>query len=105
MARFDVYRNENAASSKRFPYLLAVQSELLENLHTCVVVPLGKVSTVGGKPMDRLMPSVNVDGADWTMYTPELAAVPVTILRKRIENLRQQHHVIQGALNFLFSGI
>ena len=105
MARFDVYRNENAASNKRFPYLLAVQSELLENLLTCVVVPLGKVSTVGGKPMDKLMPSITVDGAAWTMYTPELAAVPVAILRKRIENLRQQRDAIQGALDFLFSGI
>jgi toxin CcdB len=105
MARFDVYRNENAASGKRFPYLLAVQSELLENLHTCVVVPLGKASTVDGKPMDKLMPSVTVDGAAWTMYTPELAAVPVTILRKRIENLWQQRDAIQGALDFLFSGI
>ncbi|SFS08392.1 toxin CcdB [Dyella sp. OK004] len=105
MARFDVYRNEHAASSKRFPYLLSVQSELLEDLRTCVVIPLGKAATVSGKPMEKLMPAVTLDGDTWVMYTPELAAVPVAILRKRVGNLQDQRHAILGAIDFLFSGI
>ncbi|WP_049621083.1 CcdB family protein [Frateuria defendens] len=105
MARFDVYRNEDAASSKRFPYLLAVQSELLDGLHTCVVVPLGRASAVGGKPMERLMPGLALDGETWLMYTPQLAAVRTAILRKRIGNLSDQGPAILAALDFLFSGI
>ena len=38
--QFDVYHNKNAASKGRFPYLLDVQTELLDSLETRVVVPL-----------------------------------------------------------------
>lgn len=105
MARYDVYRNESAASGKRFPYLLAVQSDLLDGLHTCVVVPLGRAAAVDGKPVDRLMPSVSLDGEAWLMYTPQLAAVPCAILRQRVGNLGEQVQAITSALDFLFSGI
>ncbi len=105
MARFDVYQNKNVASSKRFPYLLAVQSDLLDALNTCVVVPLGKASAVGGKPMATLMPGVEVNGASWTMYTPALAAIPARTLGKPVDNVAVQRDAIQNALDFLFSGI
>ena len=105
MARFDVYQNKNSAGSKQFPYLLAVQSDLLDALNTCVVVPLGKASAVGGRPMTTLMPSVDVNSASWTMYTPALAAIPASILGKPVDNLHLQRDVIQSALDFLFSGI
>jgi toxin CcdB len=105
MARFDVYQNKNVASSKQFPYLLSVQSDLLDALNTCVVVPLGKAASVGGKPMATLMPGLNVNGASWTMYTPELAAIPTRILGKPVDNLQPQREAIQNALDFLFSGI
>ena len=39
MAQFDVYRNPNAASRARIPYLLDVQSGLLDPLATRIVVP------------------------------------------------------------------
>ncbi|MGH8711698.1 MAG: CcdB family protein, partial [Burkholderiales bacterium] len=42
MAQFDVYRNANPATRARIPYLLDVQSDLLEPLTTRVVVPLCK---------------------------------------------------------------
>jgi toxin CcdB len=105
MARFDVYRNEQAPGNKRFPYLLVVQSELLEDLHTCVVVPLGRSAVVGGKSMERLMPTLQMEGAPWVMYTPELAAVPAAALRQRSGNLHGQSDAIRNALDFLFSGI
>jgi len=40
MAQFDVYRNAHPATRARVPYLLDVQSDLLETLATRVVVPL-----------------------------------------------------------------
>ena len=39
MAQFDVYRNPNAASRARIPYLLDVQPGLLDPLATRIVVP------------------------------------------------------------------
>ncbi|MCX7514578.1 CcdB family protein [Frateuria sp. STR12] len=105
MARFDVFRNEHAPGNKQFPYLLAVQSDLLAELRTCVVVPLGRASTVGGRAMDKLMPELQLDGDAWVMYTPELAALPASALRRKVANLKEQSHAILCALDFLFSGI
>lgn len=105
MARHDVYLNEHAQSRKRFPYFLAVQSDLLEGLATVVIVPLGKPGVVEGKLAQTLTPRLDVEGESLVMYTPELAAVPATFLRKRIGNIDQQRDTILRALDFLFSGI
>ncbi|GAA0711459.1 CcdB family protein [Dokdonella soli] len=105
MARFDVYRNESAQSAKRFPYFLVVQSDLLDGLSTTVVVPLGKPGVVGGRLAQTLTPALDVDGEALVMYTPELAAVHATVLRKRVGNLEGQRGAILRALDFLFSGI
>lgn len=105
MARFDIFRNEQAPGNKRFPYLLTLQSDLLDELSTCVVVPLGRASVVAGKSMERLMPTLQLDGGSWVMYTPELAALPTSALRQRVANLHEQGHAITRALDFLFSGI
>ena len=40
MAQFDVYRNTNSATRKSIPYVLDVQTDLLDTLATRVVVPL-----------------------------------------------------------------
>jgi toxin CcdB len=105
MARFDVFKNENAQSGKRFPFFLSVQSELLEPLATCVVVPLGRATVVGNRPTQTLTPTLEVDGEAMVMYTPEIAAVYANMLRKRICNLEGQRDVIVRALDFLFSGV
>ena len=105
MARFDVFKNENAQSGKRFPYFLAVQSELLKPLATCVVVPLGRATVVANRPTETLTPTLDVNGEAMVMYTPEIAAVYANLLRKRVCNLGTQHSVIVRALDFLFSGV
>lgn len=105
MARHDVYFNENAHSRKRFPYFLVVQSDLLDGLATVVIVPLGKPGVVEGKLAQTLTPRLEIDGESLVMYTPELAAVPITFLRKRAGNIDDQRDVILRALDFLFSGI
>lgn len=47
MAQFDVCRNANPASSRDIPYLLEVQSDLLDVLATRVVVPLVQATEMG----------------------------------------------------------
>ena len=55
MAQFDVCRNTNPASSRDIPYLLEVQSDLLDVLATRVVVPL-VLATEMGKAAKTLNP-------------------------------------------------
>ncbi len=105
MNRYDVFRNANPATARRFPYLLVVQSDLLGELATQVVVPLGAAATVDGRLAQRLTPEVQVAGESLVMFTPELAAVSTSTLRKRVDNLEAQRDAIRDALDLLFSGI
>ena len=76
MAQFDVYRNANAATRASIPYLLDVQSDLLDPLATRVVVPLCAPDVLRGKLAERLNPLFEIEGRNAVMLTPELAGLP-----------------------------
>lgn len=103
MARFDVYANPNDATNATTPYLLDVQTEMLDNLSTRVVVPLLSQTTMG-KPIDRLNPRFTIEGDTVFMSTPELAGVPTDVLGKKIASLNERRDDIMAALDFLFLG-
>ncbi len=105
MAQFDVYRNANPATRARVPYLLDVQSDLLDPLATRVVVPLCKPEALKGKLAERLNPVFEVEGRKMAMLTPELAGVSRKILGERIGNLSDERRSIIAALDLLLTGI
>jgi len=105
MAQFDVHRNPNAATRARIPYLLDVQSDLLDPLATRVVVPLCKPEVLSGKPAERLNPAFEIEGRKMFMLTPELAGVPRKALGERITNLAAERAAIIAALDLVLTGI
>ncbi len=105
MAQFDLYRNANPATRARIPYLLDVQSDLLDPLATRVVVPLCKPEVLKGKLADRLNPLFEVEGRKMAMLTPELAGVSRKILGEQIGNLSNKRNSIISALDLLITGI
>jgi toxin CcdB len=105
MAQFDVYRNANAASRSRIPYLVDVQSDLLEPLATRIVVPLCKPEVLSGKPAERLNPAFEVEGRRLLMLTPEIAGVPRKALGERVDNLAAKRAQIMAALDLAITGI
>ncbi|MCZ7566162.1 MAG: CcdB family protein [Burkholderiales bacterium] len=105
MAQFDVYRNPNPASRARIPYLLDVQSDLLEPLATRIVVPLCKPEVLGGKPADRLNPALVIEGRKVHMLTPELAGVSRRVLGERVANLAAERPTIVAAIDLAITGI
>ena len=105
MAQFDVYRNINPATRAPMPYLLDVQSDLLEPLATRVVVPLCKPDILSGKPAEGLNPEFEVLGRKLLLLTPELAGVHRKALGERVGNLASERRAIIGALDLLFTRI
>lgn len=105
MAQFDVYRNANPATRARIPYLLDVQSDLLEPLVTRVVVPLCKPELLKGGIAERLNPAFKVEGRPVVMLTPELAGVPKRVLGAHIASLAADREAIIAALDLVFTGI
>ena len=105
MAQFDVYRNANPATRARVPYLLDVQSDLLDTLATRIVVPLCKPEVLSGKPAERLNPVFEVGGRSMSMLTPELAGVSRKALGERVANLASERASIIAALDLAITGI
>jgi toxin CcdB len=105
MAQFDVYLNPSPATRTRIPYLLDVQSDLLELLATRVVVPLCKPDVLAGRPAERLNAAFEIEGRRVCMLTPQLAGVPRKVLGDRVANLAQERHAIIAALDLVFTGI
>jgi toxin CcdB len=103
MAQFTVYRNKSQRTKSTFPFLVDVQSDLLERLQTRVVIPLTK-SAIAKKPMSNLMPILKFDGETYVLMTPQLAGVAQTDLGAPTGSLAEQRQVIVAAIDFLLKG-
>lgn len=104
MARFDVYCNSGPHAGD-VPYLLDVQSDLLQELNTRVVVPLRRRDRFpAGQLPDRLTPVFEIEGIACFLETPKLAAVPLRLLKTPVGSLADNWAAITGALDFLFQG-
>ena len=98
MARFDVYRNAGGSG-----YLLDVQSDLLSDLNTRVVVPLMPVDQAP-RPARHLNPVFEIENAQVVMVTQFLAAIPATELKRPLCGLQSAQDEIRAALDLLFVG-
>ena len=104
MARFDVFANPGPQADST-PYLLDVQTDLLDALDSRVVIPLRRVSHFAPvKLPPDLTPVFQIAGEDCLLETPKMAAVPQRLLKDRVASLSAEQHRIVSALDFLFNG-
>ena len=104
MAQFDVYLNQNADTCDTIPYLLDVQSELLDGLATRVVVPLIAAEEMTAAAR-YLNPQFKIKGTTVVMSTAELAGVSIRSLGDKVASLKNRRGEIIAALDLLFTGI
>lgn len=105
MPQFAVHRNANSATKSAVPYLLDVQSDLIESLSTRVVVPLYPAAAMKGKTLRTLTPSFEIDGKQYVMVTPQLAGIPKKLLGAKVADLSTRRDEILAALDLLITGI
>lgn len=105
MPRFDLHRNPGA-SRDRVPFLLNVQSDLIEGLVTRMVIPLRDAADLAGLATPQaLMPTFMIEGRKCLLDTPQMASVPARALGPAIGNLSDRRAEIARALDFLFEGL
>lgn len=104
MAQFDVYKNKNPRTRSTFPFLVDVQSDLLDPLSTRVVVPLTKVGALARKPVSHLTPTVMFDAEAYVLITPQLAGIARSELGARAGTLLNEREKILSAIDFLVAG-
>jgi toxin CcdB len=104
MAQFAVYRNKNPRTKTAFPFLVDVQSDLLESIQTRVVIPLTKVAALAKKPVSHLTPVLNFEGEAFVLMTPQLAGVSRSELGAHAGTLATDRQAILASVDFLLSG-
>ncbi len=87
MARFDVYANTGGHADTT-PYLLDVQSDLLNEMDSRVVIPLRSLAHFPKIRLPaRLTPSEPSRGTDCLLETPKMGAVPLRVLKSPVTSL------------------
>ncbi len=99
MAQFDVYPNPSKTSKAHYPYLVDIQSGLLSELATQIVIPLGKRSTFGGKTMQGLTPEISFADQELLLLTPQISPVSEKHLKNTVGSLSHFRDQIVGALD------
>jgi toxin CcdB len=105
MPQFSVYKNKNPKTRSSYPYLVDVQSDLLSDIGTRVVVPLLKRTATTKKAVKNLMPVVSVDGQQFIMVVPLLAGIASGELGTAVASVSQHRGEVIAALDFLITGI
>jgi toxin CcdB len=104
MSQYDVYANPNKANSTQFPYVVDVQSDLLDVLATRLVMPL-TANKANIKMPPRLYPSLQLTAG--TFYpVPQLTSPMLAKqLKQPVGSLWHQSSQIISALDAVTSGI
>jgi toxin CcdB len=106
MAPFAVYQNRNLRSSELFPLLVDVQSELLRDLETRVVIPLARAAsfTDTSFPLRYVMPTVELEGKAYVLMTPQLTGLSRAALGGTRGSLATHAREILTATDLLLRG-
>ena len=105
MAQFHLYRNANKATQKNYPYLLDIQSNLLSELRTTVVIPLMPKRLAGSHTITRLNPVIRFKSENFIIMTQSLAGIDRTALGEAQGDLSQYQSEVFAAIDFVLSGI
>lgn len=84
------------------PYLVVLQSDLLEPLETVIVAPV--VAERSSAAIGKLNPAITFDTKRYRVVMQEMAGVPRSRLGEPVGNFSQLHAAFIAAVDLLFSG-
>lgn len=105
MGQFRAYENTKAETRTRYPYLLDIQSDLLSELKTTIVIPLSPADTAAPMSLTRLNPSFMLGDEKFTAITQDMAGIARSQLGAQAYDLSASRSEIVSAVDFLISGI
>ncbi len=104
MSRFDLFVNTDEDSRTTYPYLLNIQTELIEMLNSRVVIPLTPVYPDTALP-SILCPKFEIANDQYYLLTHQITTVPTSLLKIRQGTLSVSRTDIINAIDFLLSGV
>ncbi|MCA8866430.1 MULTISPECIES: CcdB family protein [unclassified Halomonas] len=105
MAQFDVYPNPSKTSKAHYPYLIDIQSALLTDLATRIVIPLARSTAFDEQAMRGLTPEITFNEHTLLLLTPQISSVPEKHLKNPVGSLSHFRDRIIAALDLAVTGI
>ena len=105
MSQYYLYKNENKSSKKTYPFFVDVQSDLLDDLNSRVVIPLSLSKETNDTNVKSLCPIFDIEGKDYVLLTHQMTSVPFSLLKKKTGSLEKYRYEILGAIDLLLTGI
>lgn len=105
MPQFDVYSNPSKQTQAAYPYLVDIQSPIISEIATRIVIPLGRLSHFRGEKLQGLTPEITYQGEQLLLLTPQIASMSAALLKNPIGSLSHFRDEVVASLDFAITGI
>lgn len=105
MSQFSVYRNDDKATKKIYPYFLNVQNDLLDELNSRVVIPFSTPGSIKHRDAKKLCPLIEINDKEFVLLTHQITTVPESLLKTQVTEVTTFRAEIISAIDLLFTGI
>ena len=99
--QFDVFANPSSQSMPFAPYIVVLQSHLLDVIDTVIVAPIVRDAGVGLRPFDV---KTTIGEEQLFIATAEMGSVEKRLLSKPLATVADQEADIRRAIDRLFTG-
>jgi toxin CcdB len=100
-----MYENLNPNSRQTYPYLIDVQTTLLTDLETRVVIPVALKSKFGKGIIKNLNPIITINKKEYVIITQQISGIPSRQLGSSVCDCLSLRQEILSAIDFLITGI
>ncbi len=104
MAQYDVFPNPSRSRAEGIPFVVVIQSELLDGLATRLVIPLAEPDAIDKVP-PTLCPSINVNGQRLQALAHDAAPLSAKLLRRPVGNVAAQASALVAAIDAVMSSL
>jgi toxin CcdB len=105
MAQFDVYRNPSIHQREAIPYMVNVQSDLLDSLPTRLMMPLARPGLVPTSIPRNLCPPADFGGERFHLLAQMVSSFRTRDLGKPVGAVTGRASDIVAALDAVISGV
>jgi toxin CcdB len=104
MAQYDVFSNPSNSAADGIPYVVVIQSDMLDALATRLTLPLAVLDAANKVPA-ALCPVIMVKGKRMHALAHYAAPLPAKLLRLPVDNVAAQASALVSAMVAVLSGI
>lgn len=104
MKQYDLYENTDSDSQVTYPYFVDVQTGLLNDLNSRVVIPIAPALDAKSFPKN-LCPIIDINNKQFALLTHQITTVSSSFLESKEGSLLLNRDDIISALDFLLTGI